>query len=184
VRKLASLGVGLAVVISSMVLTAPSASARSRRHHRKHHHTTPPTPSTPVCGPGTVLVTTLNQCVTFPFPPGFLNPGTGGSGFAGGAGITISPNSVFMTPGAVAGQGSFSGTFTMSGLPPLTTFNITAGDGACPITVTGSPVATTSTSNTVTFGLANAAGNCQQGGHPVNAISATSIFTAFVTFTR
>jgi hypothetical protein len=201
-RKIASSGLALAVVLGALTLMATPASARSKHHHHHHHHPASCAgPSAglsaaencsvgpPACGPGTVLVTALNQCVPFPFPPGFLVPtsGSGGSGFAGSGGITISPTSVFLTPlvPPVAGKGTFTSTFTMSGLPPLTTFTVGGGDGNCPMTG-GGTFATTSTSTTITFSLANTTPGtpCQQGGHPVTATSSGGTpFTAFVNFT-
>ena len=100
--------------------------------------------------------------------------------------ITISPTTVHLTPGVppVAGQGAFSGTFTMSGLPQLTSFTLTAGDGNCPISSTTTSFATTATSHTVSFNLNNTAGTCKAGGHIVTLTSSGGTpFTAFVTFT-
>ena len=188
-RKLASSALGLAVILGALSFTAGPAAAKSKHHHHRkhHHHHVAPTPATPTCGAGTVLVTALNQCVPFPFPPGFVNPGGGsGAGF-GGSGITISPNTVFLTPLSppVAGKGTFSSSFTMSGLPPLTSFTVTGGDAACPMTG-GGAAATTATITTITFTLSNTtpATPCTQGLHAVNATSPSgAIFTAFVNFT-
>jgi len=185
-RKIASPALGLAVILAALAFTAGPASARSHRHRRHHHHrTTTTTPVTPTCGPGTVLVTALNQCVQYPFPSWFINPATG-TGVAG-TGITISPSTVTLTPLAppVAGKGTFTTSFTMSGLPPLTTFSVTGGDANCPMTG-GGAFATSSSSNSITFTLSNTtpATPCQQGGHLVTATSAAGTpFGAVVTFT-
>jgi hypothetical protein len=165
-----------------LTLTSVPASAKPRHHGRHHHHHPQPTPIPPIvtCGPGTVFVATLNQC--FPVGPG---TGGGGGGFFGGAGITISPATVQLTAAAppIAGQGSFSQSFTMTGVPPLTSFNVTGGDANCPMTG-GGAVATTPSGSSIAFTLANAAGTCKQGGHPVTATSTGGTpFTAFVTFT-
>jgi len=114
----------------------------------------------------------------------------GGSSSPGaGAGITISPSTLRLTPTVppVAGQGKFSSNFTMSGLPPLTTFTLSAGDANCPISTTSTgPFTTTATVKTVTFNLNNALGTCMQGLHPVTLTSTSAgstPFTAYVNFT-
>jgi hypothetical protein len=103
------------------------------------------------------------------------------------SGITITPATVVLAPltPPVASKGSFAMTFTMSGLPALTTFSVAGGDANCPMTG-GGTFTTTATSNSITFPLANTtpATPCQQGIHKVTATSASGTpFAALVTFT-
>ena len=178
--KLVSFCMGLSLILGfTAVGGTPALAAPSHHHHHHHHHHHKNgggggggTPTTPVCGPGTVLVTSLNLCVS-----------TGANGGSpGGSGITVTPTSVSLTPAvpAVPGQGSFSQSFTMSGLPPLTNFVTSGGDANCPMS--GGGAAATGAGTSITFTLANAAATCQQGLHGVTATAGGTPFTAYVLF--
>lgn len=183
-RKFAPICVSLAVVAGFLAMSAAPASARRRHHHHHRHHNgggggTPPTVT---CGAGTVLID--NTCVATGggSPGGSSSPGVIG-------GTTISPSTLRLTPTVppVAGQGKFTSNFTMSGLPPLTTFTLSAGDANCPIATSSTgPFTTTASVRTVTFNLNNALGTCMQGLHPVTLTSTSAgstPFTAYVNFT-
>jgi hypothetical protein len=112
-KKLASVGVSLLVVVVTLSMLAGPADAR-RRHHR--HHRGGGGGGGVTCGPGTVL--SGGVCVAVPTGP------------VGNGNVAITPSSVTLT-----NLGAFSTNIIVSGLPPLTTALTLASPGltaACP----------------------------------------------------
>lgn len=97
-RKLASLGVGLAIACTYVASTAGPAAAIPRHHHHHHHHTGGR--RGPTCGAGTVNVS------------GVCTPS--GTGPSGDSNVVITPNNITMTL-----NGDFSTTVVVKGLSPL-----------------------------------------------------------------
>src|SRR3954447_17771610 len=98
-RKTISWVLGVVVAGSALAAMAAPASAKSKDHHRRRHHHHRVVPVSPGGGPG---------------------------GSAPVSGITITPATVVLAPltPPVASKGRFAMTFTMSGLPALTTFSV------------------------------------------------------------
>lgn len=179
VKKLTTLGLIVSIVVGLVALDATAADAR-RRHNRNHRRNVH-------CGPGTHREG--NKCVantqgTTP-GPNPVKPFPTGTAFGCPAGnYSLQPCIITLTRTSTT-TGSFSGTFTASGLPPSTSVTVTPFAGAaCPMTGGGS--GTTGSGfgggGSVSFGLANA-GTCQAGSYPINIFVTANpgqFFTAFV----
>ena len=184
-KKLMTFGAIVSVAAGLVLAQAGPATAAQHRHHhhgRKHKH------NNLHCGSGTHR--SGNQCVpdqtstpgtpTTPFPGTFFFGGcTPGS-------ATIQPCTVSLTRNSPT-TGSFSSSFTASGIPPSTSFVVTPfGGAACPMTGGGGPFTSSSFGGfgggSITFGLASAA--CQPGTYPISITETAApgqTFTGFVT---
>lgn len=158
-KKFASVGVSLLVVVVTLSMLAGPADAR-RRHHR--HHRGGNNGSGITCGPGTSNVGGV--CVANP------NPGPQGNG-----NVAINPNAITMNL-----NGSFSSSVTVTGLPPLIPVTVTpfsCGTTTVLFTVTGGPDALGRLQAVIgTFG------GCVPGSYPIVFTETASPFQSFTGF--
>jgi hypothetical protein len=157
-KKFASVGVSLLVVVVTLSMLAGPADARSRHHGRHHRRGAGPGIT---CGTGTTNVGGV--CVANPTP-----------GPIGNGNVSISPSSITMNL-----NGSFSASIVVSGLPPLIPVAVTTF--TCP-----TPVAFTVTSPPDALGrmqlVIGEFGGCVPGSYPIVFTETASPFQSFTGF--
>jgi len=190
VKKLMTFGAIVSLAGGLFLAVAGPASAQRRHHHHNRHHKH----NTLHCGAGTHR--SGNQCVpdqttspgtpTTPTTPTTPFPGTFFFGGCTPGSATIQPCTVSLARISPT-TGTFSGSFTASGIPPSTSFIVTPFAGAaCPMSGGGGPFTSSSFGGfgggSITFTLASA--GCTAGTYPISITETAApgqTFTGFVT---